>query len=238
MNREEILKLGAEFIKKHNEVVILEFGSWEKFIKIANPIRKERKNGWRKYTKEEVILYLQTIYKEKGKSFTSREYVNEKHTPSLVTIRDLFGTWSAAMREAGIPSVAPHNPYTYADEDIFNSLREFYEKYNEKGSSELYKTLKIKPSLSAIEKRFGTWRKALRQAGIEQKYSSEFKYNEENLIRCLKEAYSELGKLTLAKYDSWAKNKNYPSAITVKKKFGSWGKALYKANIPSNRTIK
>jgi chromatin segregation and condensation protein Rec8/ScpA/Scc1 (kleisin family) len=159
-DKKELLEKIGDFIRENNNEVLSKFGSWYNvFNELSLKVPQNRK-----YNKEEVIIYLKKLFNERGRMLTTDEYIKERHIPSYWTIIKLFESWDNALREAEIPS-SP-NIIRYSDEDILNSIKEFYYEFKEDTSEYKYKKLKRKPGLTTIYRRFGNWNTALRCAGV------------------------------------------------------------------------
>lgn len=94
------------------------------------------------------------------------------------------------------------------------------------------------PSIHTYISRFGSWRKALKQAGLPvNRHAPEGpkpRFSEEDCIEALREAARRLGQApTLTAYDQLARTSagRLPGALTVKHRLGSWHSALTRANL-------
>lgn len=78
------------------------------------------------------------------------------------------------------------------------------------------------PSFKTYQRHFGSWNKALKMAGLQINYFTEF--TDEELLGFLEQFYRETWKVPII--DHFDGNCKYPSFGTYKDRFGSWQKAL------------
>ena len=115
--------------------------------------------------------------------------------------------------------------YTYSEEELIQFLIRFKEEEGwKKLTSGNFNSHTNYPSSRTISNHFGSWNKALDEAGI-----ARSNYTNERILELLvrfKEQEDE--DLT---YDNFDNNPRYPSSSTVRNHFGTWNKALKEANI-------
>jgi len=112
-----------------------------------------------------------------------------------------------------------------SDEDLLEDLRRIGLSFGGKIQREQYNSLG-KYHSSTVEKRFGTWNKALLKAGLEIITLRDM--TDENLLEDLRRVAMIFdGKIKMDQYNSKG---NYHSS-TLEKRFGTWNKALIAAGL-------
>ena len=76
------------------------FSSWNNALIVAD---LRINSYYRKWTKEEIIKWLNYKYKELGRTPGIRDFDNDSRTPAKNVVKRLFGNWTNALREANIP---------------------------------------------------------------------------------------------------------------------------------------
>ena len=89
----------------------------------------------------------------------------------------------------------------------------------------------IKPSLMAYRNAFGSFNKALSEAGLEPR--KRVSYTNTELLELLRKRYSQTNKIPTQR--DFNKLKNYPDSKTYYEHFGSWNKALETAGLKPNK---
>ena len=89
----------------------------------------------------------------------------------------------------------------------------------------------IKPSLMAYRNAFGSFNKALSEAGLEPR--KRVSYTNTELLELLRKRYSQTNKIPTQR--DFNKLKNYPDSKTYYERFGSWNKALETAGLKPNK---
>lgn len=142
-----------------------------------------------------------------------------------------FGSWKSAFDYADI-NIFKNSKYT--DDEIIQLIKKFYKTYGSKASYDTYKHMKLKPSTETIVKKFGSWNNAVKKAGIDiiKEQYKRIDISEDELTSLLNEAKVSIdGKLTIAKYNEWAKENCKVSVWAIIRRHGGWKNALDKANI-------
>ncbi len=115
---------------------------------------------------------------------------------------------------------------TYTDEDLLNSMKQFYEENGRCPEVNDFRNNSKYPGKSIYYKRFGTWPKSLEMAGLYNKriIVREKLYTDEELLNYLRQFYFEYKKIpTLTDF---MYNNGYPSFKTYQNRFGSWQNTL------------
>ncbi|MEA3514091.1 MAG: hypothetical protein U9R34_01295 [Nanoarchaeota archaeon] len=89
----------------------------------------------------------------------------------------------------------------------------------------------IKPSLMAYRNTFGSFNKALSEAGLEP--LKRISYTKTELLELLRKRYSQTNKIPTQR--DFNKLKNYPDSKTYYERFGSWNRALETAGLKLNK---
>ena len=176
-----------------------------------------------KYTEEEVLKQLQDHFKRNGK-ITSKTFEKDKTVCSVTTEKEKFGSWEKAFKKSGIEK---DRRVIYSDEEILNQIKLHYQK-NPNMNSYTFKADKSTCTASTVTLRFGSWEKALKEAGIELKKE----LTKEEIGQQLKDFYNKNGTINTR---SFGKEKEYCSIKTVKKAFGSWNNALIELGLMKSK---
>lgn len=186
-----------------------------------------------KRTKEEAIASLERFVKEANGKYTKREYQRLGYTPSHPTILSLFGSWEQALKEVG-SSLVPTELYT--DEELLAAVRQSIEENGGIPSRSKYMSGNIKPSITTVEVRFGSWSKAVQRAGYTPNTYVTYTCSDEEMISALQTFYKENG--NQIGYEAYEKSGRTPSASIIRKRYRTWNLALNAAGIPLNQRKK
>ncbi|MBR1939395.1 hypothetical protein IJ847_01530 [Candidatus Saccharibacteria bacterium] len=140
-------------------------GGWKAAMKEAG---HERLKNFARFTDDEITAVLQDIAETLGHTPNVIEYVanrpeNAPHWSASISSR--FGSWENAVKAAGLP---PVNHAIYTNEEMLEKLKAVAERAGGKLSESIYLANRVKgePSIALLQKRFGSWRKALELAGL------------------------------------------------------------------------
>lgn len=134
------------------------FGSWEQAVEAAN-LRQFQE----RYTKEEVLEILRECYEQNHGKLSMSDYRHMRVEPTVSFIKHMFNdSWNTALEQASLDV----NIRYYSDEEIYSVLREVYEDNDKNITLPLYKDSGKRPLAATIIHRFGSWKKALKRAGI------------------------------------------------------------------------
>ena len=120
----------------------------------------------------------------------------------------------------------------YSREEILNQLRQHYSK-NKDITYTSFKEDKETCSARLIELRFGSWKKALLEAGIHGRKKERM--SKENIIKQLQDHYLKNPEMSRKSFEV---DKSVCSITTIKSKFGNWSNALAEARLLLVRRIK
>lgn len=130
----------------------------------------------------------------------------------------------------------PWGKRKYADEQVFNALREAAARLGRTPSPAEYAALRALqpgwPHPAGIIRRYRGWRAALAAAGlVPRRPARNWRlYSDEQLLEALREA-AAAGAFTVAEYDRYARQRGLPSSNTVRFRFGSWDAAWRAAGL-------
>jgi len=142
------------------------FGSWQKVLSLAgleskfSQSRSFRQQRGRKATDDQILAELDRISKVLGKEYVTKEdWRNYSEIGHDSTVEHRFGSWSLALKKAGL-KVSPKGQ-RYSQEDYFENLLNVWTHLGRQPSLDEMNKPPSKISGAAYVKRFGSWRKAL-----------------------------------------------------------------------------
>jgi len=142
----------------YHGIFVSSFGSWNNALTEAGlPIN--RKN---KYSKKELIEFLQRLYRKTKKSPSSKILKAVKNSPNFLVFRKYFGSWNNALKAAGIPL----NQRRYTKEELIGFFQRYYHDTKKIPDCKTINALKDYPTSSTFVNRFGGWHNALIAAGL------------------------------------------------------------------------
>jgi hypothetical protein len=157
---------------------------YEKYCKQceSEPARKNTKQPEnKKYTSVEIINALRVAGSKINGPVTILAYEMLNCYPSASTIRNHFGSWSEALKKAGIyENYRVYTPkrHKFSDEFLLQHLQNIFDQL---GKSDLravaYAEVCSSPAFSTYAKRFGSWNRALELAGINESSSIELTFS-------------------------------------------------------------
>jgi len=112
--------------------------------------------------KEYLLEFLRYFYYKEGRIPKKTDFQNNPKYPSSDIYYRVFGSWSNAIREAGL---APY--YNMTDEEVLNYLIQFYEINGRPPSENDFKYDPRYPSFGTYVNRFGSWQRALKLTGLD-----------------------------------------------------------------------
>ena len=147
-----------QFSKVHSSTLCKRFGSWNAALSAAG-LADRFIDDFAPYNRDELIAEIRRIGEQIG---TGELTLNEFSVYSGITgrpVRRIFGTWKAAIAEAGFGQSALGRRYT--DEQCFENLLAHWTHF---GKMPQHDEANLPPSTvgaKAYTRRWGTWRKAL-----------------------------------------------------------------------------
>ena len=199
-------------------VYLTRFGSWEAALELAG-----LSPGKVTYSRDDLLRHLRELYDELGHSPSSPEMLAAKGRPSPAVFIRQFGSWNAALSEAGL---GPTGWHRYTEEELLGHLRELGKELGRTPTTTDMKRAKDRPSITAYQHAFGSWTAALERCGFQPHVIS---YSREDLVRHIHELAAELGRTPL--YREMRSARGRPSCETYVKHFGTWPNALLAAGL-------
>lgn len=185
------------------------------------------------YTKEILIKQLQDLAKELGRTPTGEEVSSASvagKTASLKRFQELFGSFNAALREAGLPL----NWQLYTDEELLSQLQALAKEMGKTptlGDVEKASAQGKCASAMAFFQHFGSFNAALIAAGLE--VNLETGYEKGELITQLQSLSTKLGRTP--RVEDVAEARDCASPATFYLHFGSFNNALVAAGFLVNQ---
>jgi len=131
---------------------------------------------------------------------------------------------------------------SYTDEGLLDEIRRVATIHGDAPLTEkTFERLSGRAAASTIQRRFGGWKGALEKAGvgdlyggrkISQKMRSQAarRMNEADFLAEMRQVHARLGTDILTK-DDFDRTSNVTSSVAIRSRFGSWKKAMEKAEI-------
>jgi hypothetical protein len=175
------------------------------------------------YSKQDIIKSIQILANDLGKTPSLGDYRDYKCKPTDPVIINRFGSWNAALAEAGFTE-----HYYLSKEQLLGLLQDFYKEHNKTPSTRDFNSSNYYPNSITYKRNFGSWNTALELAGLPIKQRKpKVPYNKEYVVSSIKEYISKYKKIpTQKEFDA---DKTFPSATTVVKYCGSWENAIVEA---------
>ncbi len=143
------------------------FGSWRAAIKKAGLDYSKIKRGEQVWSKEKIIRELVSAY-ERGEDLLSADFKQRhKKLYSAACAKRYFGSWRKAIEAAGLDYQKIRGQHFWSKEKIIQTIRELKRQGHPLNWSAINKDC---PSLYRAARRkenFGSWKKALRAAGVD-----------------------------------------------------------------------
>jgi len=171
---------------------------------------------------QDLINDLLSVAKKLGKEKTITRNGYDKHGRySEGTLRKRFGGWINALEKAGLSA---SKDYFVTDEQLIEELKRIAKIPSvdvlSKGTFNKYKKIS---NTTKIERRFGSWSKALKKAGLNVA-PSQSRYSDEDLFENLLNVWTHYGRQPTVTEMSELPSKITPN--TYSNRFGNWRKAL------------
>jgi hypothetical protein len=178
-----------------------------------------------RFSEEDLIEALKKLVELLGRTPRARDADADPDVPCHSTYVNRFGSWRKALEAADIP-LDPRNT-GYDRETLLSHLRELAETL---GRTPMHRDLKRTdgPCKPTYALHFGSWRKAVAEAGLEIRPPSK-RYEREELLEILRELTEELGH-TPSMAELWERE-DLPTPSTYKYRFGRWNGALREAGL-------
>jgi hypothetical protein len=135
------------------------FGSWSSALEAADVPLDPTNTG---YDRETLLEHLRDLAETLGKTPSLTE-LEAADGPSSKPYRSHFGSWSAALTEAGLELRPPNQ--RYEREELLDILRGLAEELGRAPSMAELRERNNLPSPSTYKYRFGRWNAALKEQG-------------------------------------------------------------------------
>lgn len=162
-----------------------------------------------------------------------RSYCADHSAPAGQTLQYRFGSWTNALREAGLDEYITKQDYT--TEEISAALEVIATRVDPPLTRSEYSNLRddTHPSARQITSHLGSWTNALREAGLDE-YITKQGYTEKEVCDALRSAAAHTDdQLTTTAYKSYRDGHGGPAISAVYSRFDSWTDALEAAGIES-----
>jgi len=163
---------------------------------------------------------------------------------SSSAIQRRFGSWKEALNRAGLVDRykgSPECPFADgSDEAILQELKRVADLLPEGMLVAKFFNAHGHCSSSYVTRRFGSWRNALQQAGLDDKCGGALRLipncdKQKYFVSLLQEAAKKQDKKNISLFEFDAAQMGVSSS-TIRKYFGSWSKALLAADLDTERT--
>lgn len=118
----------------------------------------------REYTDEEYKQLLRDCEKKHGK-LTQETFNNDEEFPSAGAVRKRFGSWNEAKQIAGV-SAGGEGGKKYDRSQLLNMLKQHAQEHDGQCSASSFAANEGTCSPETLQRRFGSWNEAKRQAGL------------------------------------------------------------------------
>jgi hypothetical protein len=142
-------------------VAIDRFDSWSAAKKAAG-LKDERESNFRprKYDDEDFLDFIRKCDRKHGTA-TQRKFDEDDEFPSAAAVRKRFGSWSEAKSEAEVEQTKQK----YTKEELLDALCEC-ERQHDSVSANTFAADDDLPSPETLQRRFGSWSEAKKEAGV------------------------------------------------------------------------
>jgi hypothetical protein len=122
-----------------------------------------RKNKRKKYTKEQLIFYLQKLSNELKQNPRITDMNKKKKYPSASTYVSRFGSWNKSLKLANLKINLRKK---FLKKELIDSLKSLSNELGRVPKTNDLKKKKYIASSSTYRKYFGSWNNALKSAGL------------------------------------------------------------------------
>lgn len=119
----------------------------------------------RKYTREQLLFFLKEHYSRNKKSPTVKNINKNKRYPSATTYESRFGSWNNALKAAGLKV----NSRSFDKKELIENVKQLAKELGRIPKAKDLKSREWCASGSTYRKYFGSWKKALAEAGLKKK---------------------------------------------------------------------
>lgn len=144
------------------------FGSWAAAFQRAG-VPQPKRGKRMKWTREKILETIQECWARRGD--VRSEMVRRHQSGILGRAHQIFGSWRNAVRAAGVPETIPRRrrrgrPVKWTRERVLHEIRKEWEANGKETPLQTMVTRRGAGIPSAASRYFGSWRRALRAAGV------------------------------------------------------------------------
>ena len=215
--------LGVGAVKTH-------FGSWNAGLLAAGLRVTHRQGHW---TRERVLAALQRDARRRGRAPTRDEWARPaRGRPTATPVVNLFGSWNAGLRAAGLPLNTQRDKWTPTA--VLDALRRFeLELGRQPTSQDFLRPPAGYPNTAIIARKLGSWSAACRELGWSARQTMIA--DDTQMLAALRTTAAEIGpSFGVHQYTTIATARHWPSAKAIADRFGTWNKAKSAAGLPTH----
>lgn len=201
------------------------FGSWNRYIAAAGVTPRP----YRTWNHADTIIAIQHWAQTHNGTPPSRaQWTRPASThPSEAQVRRLSGTWSTAIRQAGLaPQTAARARWT--SEAIIHALRQWADLHGPPTSADWSKRGPGRPTHALVIRTFGSWEAALHAAGLQPPPTE--RWSAADTINAIR-SWAQINQRPPRALDWKHAAPDHPNRVHVWKTFGSWNAALQAAGL-------
>lgn len=200
------------------------FGGWSGYVRAAGFTSRP----YRTWDRPSTIAAIQRWAESHSGMAPSRtEWMRPSNAhPSEGQVRRLFGTWTAAVRQAGLaPQKAAQVHWTRGA--IVDALCSWAAVHGVPTSGDWSRAGHGRPTHALVIRTFGSWNEALRAAGLQPPTG---RWSSEQIITAM-QAWAGANQRAPRALDWKYTDADHPCRALVWKRFGSWDKALHASGL-------
>ena len=189
----------------------------------------------KKITEDVLIAEIRAYAEKLGYVPTVADMGPDRGVHCYATYLRHFGSWSAAIEAAGLNSYLSYRKRAFRDGNeeqlLIREIREFAERLGRTPRIEEMVSQNHVHSASHYKNCFGSWKNALKSAGLDCVYGDH--YTDQELLDSLHEVCERLSCIPSEKEyrDYQSQEKAYPKSFYYAKHFGSFDEALITAGL-------
>jgi hypothetical protein len=208
--------------------LVKRFGSWRAVLQAAGLTAPARPGHRQRYSREHCIEALQIVARRLGRAPTLELWGRIGARPTAPTIIHRCGSWTAALKAAGLSPAPARVRARVSDRDIIDALR---------GASvdgvgptrTAWESEGRRPSAGLIVDRFGGWDAALAVAGLARPARANASITREAMVTAVRQTAEQLGRAPSRRW--WSDQRMRPSIPVLVDAFGSWPGVLEAAGL-------